>query len=121
MSKEQIEFKQLVARKYADIVCHGFWYTSMHKDLMAYVRSTQSAVTGKVRMRLEKGNIIMLGRKSHLSIYDQDIASYEKFDGFDSNTAIGFIRLHGLETQAQIDKQKNSIFNTPKGLKGVEQ
>jgi len=119
LSKSQIRLKRIVSCEYADLIYQGFWYTSMHKDLLRYVQSTQSAVSGKVRIRVQKGQVSILGRQSDFSLYDQDIASYEKFDGFDSDTAVGFIQLHGLESSVQVKKQKKLIFDSAKRLGGI--
>jgi len=120
LSKSQIRLKRVVSCEYADLIYQGFWYTSMHKDILTYIRSTQSAVTGKVKIRVQKGHVFVLGRQSDFSLYDQDIASYEKFDGFDSDTAVGFIQLHGLESSVQMRKQKELIFSSAKIFKRLE-
>jgi len=117
LSKSQIRLKRIVSSEYADLIYQGFWYTSMHKDILTYVRSTQSAVSGKVKIRVKKGHVSILGRQSDFSLYDQDIASYEKFDGFDSDTAVGFIQLHGLESSVQMKKQRKLIFSSTKNFK----
>jgi len=119
LSKGQIRLKRIVSGEYADLIYQGFWYTSMHKDILTYVRSTQSAVSGKVKIRVKKGHVTVLGRQSDYSLYDRDIASYEKFDGFESDTAVGFIQLHGLESSVQISKQKKLIFNSTKDFRRI--
>jgi argininosuccinate synthase len=63
LSKEQLRFKQKVAMEYADLIYNGLWFTSLHRDLAAYVQSSQRCVTGTVRLKLFKGNCTVVGRK----------------------------------------------------------
>lgn len=104
LSKDQLRFKQKVAVEYADLVYNGLWFSSLNRDLSSYVTSSQSYVTGTVRLKLFKGNSSIVGRKSPKSLYDLGLATYDKGDQFDHSAAEGFIRLWGLpvRTQAQV-------------------
>ncbi len=104
LSKEQVRFKQKVAMEYADLVYNGLWFTSLHEDLAAYVRSSQRHVTGTVRLKLFKGGCSVVGRKSPYSLYSYGLATYDKGDVFDQSAAAGFIHIWGLpvKTQAQV-------------------
>ena len=104
LSKEQVRFKQKVAIEYADLIYNGLWFTSLHQDLAAYVRSSQRCVTGTVRLKLFKGNCSVVGRKSPFSLYDYGLATYDKGDAFDQGASPGFIHIWGLpvRTQAQV-------------------
>jgi len=104
LSKEQIRFKQKVAIEYADLIYNGLWFTSLHQDLAAYVKSTQRFVTGTVRLKLFKGNCQVVGRKSPKSLYSFGLATYDKGDEFDQSASPGFIHIWGLpvKTQAQV-------------------
>jgi len=104
LSKEQVRFKQKVAVEYADLIYNGLWFTSLHQDLAAYVKSSQRCVTGTVRLKLFKGNCSVVGRKSPFSLYDYGLATYDKGDAFDQSASPGFIHIWGLpvRTQAQV-------------------
>jgi len=104
LSKEQVRFKQRVAIEYADLIYNGLWFTSLHQDLAAYVKSSQRCVTGTVRLKLFKGNCSVVGRKSPFSLYDYGLATYDKGDAFDQSASPGFIHIWGLpvRTQAQV-------------------
>ena len=104
LSKEQLRFKQKVAVEYADLIYNGLWFTSLHQDLAAYVKSSQRFVTGTVRLKLFKGSCSVVGRKSPFSLYDYGLATYDKGDEFDQSASPGFIHIWGLpvRTQAQV-------------------
>ena len=104
LTKQQLRFKQQVAVEYSDLIYNGLWFSAMHQDLAAYVRSTQRFVTGTVRMKLFKGTSMVIGRKSPYSLYSFKLATYDKGDIFDQSHAVGFIQLWGLpsKTQAQL-------------------
>ena len=104
LSKEQTRFKQKVAIEYADLIYNGLWFTSLHQDLAAYVKSSQRCVTGTARLKLYKGNCSVVGRKSPFSLYSYGLATYDKGDVFDQSASPGFIHIWGLpvRTQAQV-------------------
>ena len=106
LSKEQLRFKQKVAAEYADLIYNGLWFTAQHRDLAAYVESSQRYVAGTVRLKLFKGNCSVVGRKSPFSLYSYGLATYDKGDQFDQSAAAGFIHIWGLpvRTQAQIEQ-----------------
>lgn len=105
LSKEQLRFKAIVSAQYADMIYNGLWFTAFHRDLRAYVLSTQEHVTGAVRMKLHRGRAAAAGRKSPFSLYDKQLATYDTGDQFDSSAAIGFIYVHGLAARTQAAKQ----------------
>ncbi len=104
LSKDQIRFKQKVVIEYSDLIYDGLWFTALCQDLTAYVKSSQRFVTGTVRLKLYKGNLSVVGRKSPFSLYDYGLATYDKGDEFDQSASPGFIHLWGLpvKTQAQV-------------------
>jgi argininosuccinate synthase len=108
LSREQLRFKQLVSGEYSDLVYNGLWFTSFREDLTAYVESSQRFVTGTVRLKLQKGSSVVVGRKSPYSLYRHDLATYDQGDVFDRSAAVGFIHLWGLpaRTQARIQGKK---------------
>jgi argininosuccinate synthase len=105
LSKDQIRFKALVAQHYADLIYNGLWFTAFHRDLRAFVVSTQAHVSGTIRVRLCKGRLTVTGRKSPYSLYDRQLATYDRGDRFDSSAALGFIYVHGLSARTQAAKQ----------------
>jgi argininosuccinate synthase len=96
LDKETIAFKDLVALKYAELVYNGMWFSPLREALAAFVDNTQGPVTGTVRLKLYKGNIIVAGRKSQFSLYREDFATFGQEDVYDQVDARGFIRLYGL-------------------------
>ena len=105
LSREQMRFKQNVAEEYASLIYNGLWFSSFHRDLRAYVQSTQRYVTGTVRVRLFKGNCTVVGRKSPFSLYQHKLATYDVGDQFDQSASPGFIQLYGLPVRVQSQVQ----------------
>ncbi len=107
LSKDQLRFKARVAQEYADLVYNGLWFSAMHDDLTAYVKSTQAHVDGTVRVKLFKGKATVVGRKSPKSLYSYKLATYDKEDKFDQSASLGFIQIFGLpvKTQAQVQRR----------------
>ena len=101
LDKETIAYKDTVAIKYAELVYNGLWFAPLRESLAAFVDSTQGPVTGKVRLKLYKGNIITAGRKSKFSLYREDFATFGQEDVYDQSDAEGFIRLYGLSLKVR--------------------
>ncbi len=96
LDRETLHFKQIVGLHYADLVYNGRWFTPLREALDAFVRSTEQTLTGAVRLKLYKGNIIMAGRKSPYSLYREDYATFGEEDVYNQEDAVGFIKLFGL-------------------------
>jgi len=96
LDKETVHFKDLVSLKYAELVYNGMWFSPLREALAAFVDSTQGPVTGEVRLKLYKGNIIPAGRRSPFSLYREDFATFGQEDVYDQSDAEGFIHLYGL-------------------------
>lgn len=96
LDKETLHYKQQVALKYADLVYNGQWFTPLRTALDAFVQSTQENVTGTVRLKLYKGSIILVGRRSPYSLYREDYATFGEEDVYDQKDAEGFIKIFGL-------------------------
>lgn len=96
LDKPTLQYKDVLAIKYAELVYNGQWYTRLRDALDAFVSVTQENVTGVVRLKLYKGNIILAGRKSDTSLYRQDYASFGEENVYNQKDAEGFIRLFGL-------------------------
>ena len=101
LDKETMHFKQHIAVKFADLVYNGQWFTPLREALSAFVDSTQQTVTGDVRLKLYKGNIVNAGVTSPYSLYDEDIATFAEDDVYDQKDSAGFINLFGLPIKVQ--------------------
>ncbi len=102
MDREVMHLRDSLVPKYAELVYYGFWFAPEREALQALVDESQKYVTGTVRLKLYKGNIITCGRKSKYSLYDMNIASMEGVKSWYNQTdATGFIRLNGLRLRAR--------------------
>jgi argininosuccinate synthase len=101
LSHQQLCFNEKVSSEYADIIYNGLWFTALRRDLAAYVDCAQKHVTGVVRVKLVKGNCMVVGRKSPVSLYDYSLATYDKGDVFDQSASVGFIHIWGLPAKVQ--------------------
>jgi len=105
LSRDQLRFKSRVAQEYAELIYNGLWYSAFHEDLKAYVESTQRYITGRVRVKLFKGECRVVGRSSEYSLYNYSLATYEKGDVFDQKASSGFIYVWGLPVRTQARAQ----------------
>src|SRR5438105_13254946 len=97
MDREVMQLRDGLVPKYCTLVYNGFWFSPEREVLQALVTETQRDVTGLVRLKLYKGNIIVAGRKSPKSLYDSKIATMEgEASTYNQNDATGFIRLNAL-------------------------
>jgi argininosuccinate synthase len=101
LDKHTMHYKDILAVKYAELVYNGLWYTRLREALDAFVNVTQENVTGTVRLKLYKGNIITAGRKSPTSLYREDYASFGEENVYDQRDAEGFIQLFGLPLKVE--------------------
>lgn len=108
LDKETLHFKQNVALKMADLVYNGQWYTPLREAISAFVDETQKTVTGNVKLKLYKGNIINAGVTSPYTLYDESIASFTTGEQFSHADAEGFINLFGLpiKVKAMLDAKR---------------
>jgi len=96
LDRETFHFKNALSLKYGELVYYGLWYTPLKKALDSFVNETQKVVTGNVRVKLYKGNLVIAGRKSKYSLYEKELATYGEKDKFDQSLAKGFIELWGM-------------------------
>jgi argininosuccinate synthase len=102
MDREVMHLRDSLIPKYAELVYYGFWFAPEREALQALVDESQKYVTGTVRLKLYKGNIITCGRKSKYSLYDMNIASMEGVKSwYNQSDSTGFIRLNGLRLRAR--------------------
>jgi argininosuccinate synthase len=117
LDKYTMHYKDFVAVKYAELVYNGMWFMQLREALDAFVRVTQQTVTGTVRLKLYKGNIIIAGRQSPFSLYREDYASFGEEDVYNQQDAHGFIQLFGLplkvESMLAIDGGGESRYRKP--------
>ena len=96
LDRDTSHFKEMVAIKYAELVYDGKWFSALRAALDAFVDATQLNVTGKVKLKIYKGNIVVAGSKADQSLYLEDLASFTNTALYDQKDATGFIRLFGL-------------------------
>lgn len=101
LDKETLRLKDQLAIKYADLVYNGQWFTPIREALDGFVEATQKTVTGSVRLKLYKGNIIVAGRKSPYSLYREELATFGAEAVYNQKDAEGFINLFGLPVKVQ--------------------
>jgi len=101
LSKEQLRFNKVVGAEIAQATYDGLWFSALQRDLLEYTRSSQRVVNGQVRLRLDHGNAIVVGRRSDDSLYDRALATYDAEDAFDHEAAVGFIRIFGLPLKTE--------------------
>ena len=109
LDKETQHYKDLISKKYADIVYNGQWFTPLREALDAFVDKTQETVTGDVKVKLYKGNIINAGVTSPYTLYDEEVASFGDDGGaYDQTDSAGFINLYGLpiKVKALLDQKR---------------
>ncbi|MBA2653853.1 MAG: argininosuccinate synthase [Gammaproteobacteria bacterium] len=99
LPREVMHFKPFIEQKMTNLIYEGLWYSPLRAALVAFTEQTQSTVTGTVRLKLSKGNINVVGRKSDHSLYNLALATYAAEDAFDHQAALGFIKLWGLPLQ----------------------
>ncbi|TMC28856.1 MAG: argininosuccinate synthase, partial [Chloroflexi bacterium] len=105
LTKDALRFKSGVAREYAEMVYNGLWFTAHHQDLAVYVGSTQRFVSGEIRIRLDRGTLSVVGRRSPHSLYSTALATYGKGDLFDHKASEGFITVFGMSLRTQARTQ----------------
>ena len=110
LDKETARTKQYLSIKFADIVYNGQWYTPLREALTAFVNETQKTVTGDVKLKLYKGNIINAGVTSPYTLYDEEVATFDAEDVYNQKDAEGFINLFGLpiHVKAVLDQKRNN-------------
>ena len=108
LDKDTQHFKQHLAIKFAELVYNGQWFTPLREALSAFVDKTQENVSGEVKLKIYKGNIINAGIKSEYSLYSEEIATFGEEDVYNQHDAEGFINLFGLpiKVKAMLDAKK---------------
>jgi argininosuccinate synthase len=108
MDREVMRLRDSLIPKYAELVYNGFWFSPERDALQAMVTESQKNVSGEVRLKLYKGNVMAAGRKSPLSMYDESIATMEGGGSYNQNDATGFIALNALRLKASARQAQRS-------------
>lgn len=106
LDRATMETKKDLGNKFAQIVYEGKWFTPLREAIQAFVEKTQEYVSGEVKLKLYKGNIIKAGTKSDYSLYSESLASFTTGDLYDHNDASGFITLFGLPLKVRAMKMQ---------------
>ena len=96
LDRTTLHYKEGMAIRYAELVYDGMWFSQLREALEAFVDSTQQTVTGTVKLKLYKGNIISAGSKSPYSLYNKEFVTFEEDDVYNQADGTGFINLFGL-------------------------
>ena len=104
MDRELLHLKEDISNRYARLIYNGYWFSPERESLQKLINDSQKRVTGTVKVKLFRGNIIILGRKSPYSIYSEDLSTFEADSGdYDQRDAEGFIKVNSLRLR---NKQK---------------
>jgi len=107
LDKETLHYKQIIAQKYGETVYDGLWFTTLREAMDAFIDVTQENVTGKVKLKLYKGNIINAGIDTENALYDEGISSFGASELYSHKDAEGFIRLFSLPCKIKAMKLQN--------------
>ena len=110
LDRDTQHYKEMVALRFAELVYFGQWYTPLREALSAFVDKTQETVTGDVKLKLYKGNMINAGVTSPYTLYSEDFATFDADDVYDQKDSAGFINLFGLpiKVRAILEAERNS-------------
>ncbi|MCR6624287.1 MAG: argininosuccinate synthase [archaeon YNP-WB-062] len=98
LTTQELQFKRLVDDEWTNLVYAGLWMNPLRKALEAFINETQKRVNGEVKVKLYKGGMICIGRRSEYSIYNKELATYEAWSKFNQKMAEGFIEIWGMQT-----------------------
>ena len=109
LDRGAMHLKDEIMPRYASLIYNGFWWSPEREMLQALIDKSQEHVTGTVRLKLYKGNATVIGRESPLSLYDQDLVTFEEGSGgYDQRDAAGFIRLNALRLRIAAKRNQRS-------------
>ncbi|WP_257351348.1 argininosuccinate synthase [Pseudalkalibacillus decolorationis] len=113
LPREVTKFKTQIDQQMTQLIYDGLWYSPLQNALSAFVDETQKVVSGTLKIKLFKGNYMVVGRKSVHSLYNESLATYSKGDLFDHNSAVGFIKLWGLATKTYTEVNQKQQEQKP--------
>jgi argininosuccinate synthase len=114
LDKNTLHYKQKLALDYAEMVYNGLWFTPLREALDGFFEKVGETATGEIKLRLYKGNIDALSRKSPYSLYSLDIASFTMGASYDQKDALGFINLVGLPIKVRAALMSQSATSQTK-------
>jgi argininosuccinate synthase len=100
MDREVMRLRDMLSPKFAEFVYNGFWFSPEMDFLMASIDKSQEVIDGVVHLSLYKGNVTILGRRSHSSLYDKNLSSMDIEGGFDQTDSKGFIAINAIRLKA---------------------
>jgi argininosuccinate synthase len=111
LDRDTMHYKEAIALRYAELVYDGKWFSPLREAFDAFVNETEKNVTGTVRLKLYKGNVLPAGSKADKSLYLTDLASFTDTDFYDQKDATGFIRLFGLPLKVRgiVERKKLTV------------
>jgi argininosuccinate synthase len=96
LDREVMHLRDSLIPRFAELIYYGYWYSPEMDSMAAFIEETQKSVTGSVRLKLYKGNVIIAGRRSPSSLYRPDYATFEKEEVYNQKDAEGFIKINSL-------------------------
>jgi argininosuccinate synthase len=109
LDREQIRIKDSLIPEYASLVYRGFWFSPEREMLQTMIDATQDVVTGTVRLKIYKGSVWVVGRKSPNTLYREDVVTFEADNVYDQADATGFINLNGLRLKLRTLRDRNRV------------
>ena len=111
MDRGAAHLKDELTPRYAELIYNGFWFTPEREMLQALIDRSQGPVSGRVRVKLYKGNVTVIGRESPNSLYDQDLVTFEEGKAaYDHRDATGFIKLNALRLRVLANRDKRAAY-----------
>ena len=107
MDREFLHYKRVLSERYAELVYFGQWFTPLRLALDEFFKANQCRVTGRIKVRLEKGHAVCVGRESPYSLYSEKLATYSAEDTFDHRSAQGFMKVWGMPYEGMFAAGKN--------------
>ena len=111
LDRDTFHYKQMIAMKFGEMVYNGMWFAPLREALSVFIDKTQETVTGKVKLKLYKGNIRSAGKTSPYSMYSEAMATFEAEEVYNQKDAEGFINLYGLQLKIYNQIQKKMKKN----------
>ncbi|MEJ7577146.1 MAG: argininosuccinate synthase [Pyrinomonadaceae bacterium] len=112
LDREVLRLRDGLSLKFAEMVYYGFWFAPESRVLRSMIDETQKNVTGDVRLKLYRGNVIVMGRRAPRSLYNERLATFEAEDVYDQRDAEGFIKLNALRLRSHARLEKEAAQNT---------
>ncbi len=111
MDREVMRLRDMLSSKFSELIYNGFWFSPEMDFLIAAINKSQEYIDGEVSLKIYKGNVLTLGRKSPSSLYDANISSMDIEGGFDQTDSKGFININAIRLKAHsmILKKKNGV------------